>query len=210
MSITPLPPEIYRRLLIINPPPEKKSVKFSCLNEIRTYRLHEPPRKVSGLHEKDILQEYIAILEARLARLEKEKELRQMLPVSPKSTSQTYSQASVTSPPRVHQVPRDSVRDWTSRDVTLTHPPANVAKALVKPMPQQTRVQPLRPLPPPPPAEPRASRARRFVAGLGAICVALAGPSLITMVALGPVGLAVAAGLGLFGALLIFASSRMR
>lgn len=62
-------PDLYRRLLILDPPPPKRRVSFSDLNEVRSYEEHDPPAKIAKRAEVEVLRERVRQLEHRLEKL---------------------------------------------------------------------------------------------------------------------------------------------
>jgi hypothetical protein len=223
MSVTLMPPSLYSKLLIVNPQERSKRVAFSDLNEIRTFRYREVPAQVSRRPIEEILQARIEYLERKIDRLTQDKENSTMAQINQYSSA-PRSEVSVTSPhrPVKSPVPTPSTRaqndaTWKSRDVHLTHPPANVKRALTA-SPSATVKSSPRSSPKASPTnsfqEPSqlqvASVKKRFFAGIGALLI---GPGtvagLLSIVALGPVGLGVAAGAAALGVFLIWASNRM-
>lgn len=214
--VQPLPPEIYQKLLIINPPPRKeKHVAFTDLNEIRTFRKSDSPRKVSGLPAEKILREEIKHLRRKIKRLEQNKENSQMQPIrtapvtSFPETQIPYTpgtERSVTSP---YRPVTDSAHAPLPKKKDLPPPPANVQRALAT-TPERPARQPVRQTTPPPEQETPPSRAKRFVAFMGAVCAMCAVPAIVSIIALGPAGLALAAGVAVLGFGLIGISSKMK
>lgn len=212
-----LPPEVHRRLLILDPPRKDRRVAFTDLNEVRTFKQTDSPSAISGKSENELLKEHIRRLERRLERLSPAKENRQMQNLKPVVTnpiipvpdqyfrpSTPRSGRSVTSPYRPVE---DSVRD-----LLPAHPPANVRKALAA-TPASPVTPPPRPQPPvhtPEPAPVKPSFAKRFVLGLGVLSAMAVVPGFISIVALGPAGLGVAAACAALSAACIWIGNKMQ
>lgn len=109
------------------------------------------------------------------------------------------SDASVTSPLRtarsVNRVPVESSPVMPSKDAEVLRHRLITAEVV-------RQVTPL-PVSVPKPAEKRPSVAKRVLMAIGAITVISAGPALFSILALGPIGIAVAAGLAVTGMALI-------
>lgn len=230
-----LSPELYRRLLILDPPPPKRRVSFSDLNEIRQFSENEPPVQVSKRPEVEVLRERVKRLEQRLEKLtykpttqQRDKENMpkcvtipahvareinlQPLPRLNPAPSTPGSAHSVTSPYRPVSQTRATRPETTQRHAETPQPmPAHLHRAIqassaVPPTLANTRApvqqQPQQPIP---------TRAKRFVLGLGALCAVATVPALIAgLVALGPAGLGLAAGVAVLGMALIAVGNRMQ
>lgn len=238
-----LSPEMYRRLLILDPPPPKRRVSFSDLNEVRQYSQNEPPVQISKRPEVEVLRERVKRLERRLEKLtykpttqqrDKEnmntglnitsKQPREMIlppvpPWTPVSLPNTPGSAhSVTSPyqpvsgTRATQPsrPRSSSRHTEQQPMPAHLHRAIKASSAVPPTPANTQVPVQRPVQQQP-QQPIPSKAKRFVLALGALCVTATIPALIGgLIALGPAGLGVAAGVALLGMSVIYLGNRMK
>ena len=219
MSATRIPPTLYTKLQIINPPEKDKHVAFTDLNEVRTFYYHEVPARVSKLSREALLQNRVEYLEQKIARMTKQKEGSRMALITP-SHSDTCSQVSVTSPytpGNVEKLQQPSTPKtqavWKTPDIQLAHPPANVVRAIASSHatsptpPTKPSKFPSTQTPPPP----IPSIKRRIISGLGAF---LAGPGMVagffSILPLGPIGLGVTAGILGAGLLLMWAGSKMK
>lgn len=127
-------------------------------------------------------------------------------PASSISTIPPSTERSVVSPYR----PRET--HWTSRDVHTPHPPANVRQAIqAAPVRPQQVATPSRTPQQPATTEKKPSLKKRIVLGLGALSAIAAVPGLIAgVVALGPVGLLIGAGLGILSAALLGIGDKLK
>jgi len=209
MSLRPtLPPSLYRQLLIV-PLDEspKKQVSFSDLNPVKTFYKHHPPSEVS---DKPIVQqaiEHIRFLERKIARLESTIE-RGTAPVNiyPPESTGTFVTPRTSMTPSTPGTARsvNAPEQWAANDVYTAHPPANVREAIaassvitpysVVPAPR-TRPRVVRPPRIEEPAAPPASKLKRFLSTASALCFMFGVPlGIVSMVGLGPAGLALAGG----------------
>lgn len=228
---------MYRRLLILDPPPIKKSVSFSDLNEVRTYRDYEPPVQVANRPEVEVLRERVKRLEQKIEKLTyqpsaKRKDQENM----PQCIHIPANQASAFVLPPVPPIDYKPNSPGSTRSVTSPYRPVSTSRAtqsrtdnLPPPMPAHLHraIRAANTAPAAPakirdqaqpvahqqaqPAQPIPSRAKRFVLALSALATVAAVPALIAgLVALGPVGLAVGAGVAAFGMALMAVGHRMK
>ncbi len=123
-----------------------------------------------------------------------------------KRVSFALSEKSVTSPLRP-AIPTSGRRDWRNSDTLHPIVPANVARIRNQALAANTPIS--RPAPPPP-ADPQIpSKKRRGLALSGVLSCSLGVVAgLVSIAALGPIGIAVAAGAAIFGAALIRIGTR--
>lgn len=210
MSYRVLPPEIHRRLLILDPPPSPRRVSFSDLNEVRSFSYKDPPVLVSGKAEVELLRAHIRRLERKINRLEHQHTMIKpinvtMLPPSPPDTPRTPgTERSVYSPAA-------NTDTYYTALTETPPPPMNVQRALYA-TPTQTFQPPRLECPSlrrQPDIPPKPSMLKRFLSGAGALCFLGILPSIVTIVALGPFGLAVAGGCFVLGCLFMAAAGKV-
>lgn len=180
-----IPPHLRQKLLIVEIPEVRKQVRFSDLNEIKTYRKWEPPAAVSYSPKDQRNNQLILTLMERVFDLEQEREMQK---IEIKNLGVALDRLSSTAKP-LNSKPAANDAGWHNSDIEA---PAAC--------PKLTKTQKVAPSNPPSPRRQAnqtkpPSKLKRGLMVAGTFISVFGGfGGLMSCLGLGPIGIAIAAG----------------